>query len=69
MTVHLTLKCKNTGKKFYREINPLREAFRKNPLGEIADWIKERGNSQHSTPNYTADLELVSYITDRRRRL
>lgn len=58
MTVYLTLKCKTTGRIFYREINPMAEFFRKNPLGEIADWIKERGNPQHNTA-----LELVSYFT------
>ena len=62
MPVYLNLKDKNTGKEFSREINPLQEFFRKNPLGEIADWIKERGNPQHSTPRRTADLELVSYF-------
>ena len=58
ITVYLTLRCQNTGKLFYREINPLREFFRRDPLGEIADWIKERGNSQHNT-----SLELVDYYT------
>ena len=58
MTVYLTLKCMATGKVFHREINPLKESFRKNPLGEIADWIALRGNPQHNT-----DLELVSYFT------
>lgn len=56
-TVYLTLKCKRSGKLYYREINPLAEFFRKNPLREIAGWIKERGNTQHNT-----ELELVSYI-------
>ena len=59
-TVHLTLKCKRTGKLFNREINPLAEFFRKNPLREIADWIQERGNPQHNTT-----LELVSYRVQR----
>jgi hypothetical protein len=62
MTIYLTLKDKNTGKLLYSEINPLREFFRKNPLGTIDDWIKERGNQLHSTPSCTADLELISYF-------
>lgn len=58
MTVYLTLRCKRTKRLLYQEINPLQEFFRKNPLGEIEDWIKERGNPQSNT-----ELELVSYFT------
>jgi len=65
MPVYLNLKDRTTGQQFSREINPLREFFRRNPLGEIADWIAERGNPQHSTPGHTADLELVSYQVTR----
>lgn len=65
MTVHLELRCKNTGKVFHREINPLPESFRRNPLGEIADWILCRGNPQHSTGTQPANLELVSYFKTR----
>jgi hypothetical protein len=38
----------------------MRELWRKNSHGEIADWIEQRGNPQHSTPKHKADLELVS---------
>ncbi len=60
MPAHLTLKCKTTGKQFFREINPLSEFYSGSEdfrLREIADWIKERGNPQHRTR-----LELVSYF-------
>ncbi len=56
MTVILNLKCLYTGKEYSQEINPLAEFFRKNPLGEIADWISLRGNELYDT-----QLELVSY--------
>ena len=61
MSVYLHLRCKRTGKEVSREINPLQEAFRRNPLGEIADWIALRGNPQHNT-----ELELISYSTRHR---
>jgi len=60
MPAHLTLKCKVTGKKFFREYNPLSEFYSGSEefrLRDIADWIRERGNPQHGT-----SLELVSYF-------
>jgi len=60
MPAHLTLECETTGKKFFREINPLSEFYSGNEefrLREIADWIRDRGNPQHAT-----SLKLVSYF-------
>ena len=61
-TVRLTLKDKNTGEVSEREVGFMREFWRKNSTGEVEDWIKERGNAQHSTPKHKADLELVSRL-------
>lgn len=60
MQLLLTLKDRNNGETFTREMGALTPCNSKSQMTRQAqDWISCRGNDQHSTAKHKADLVLV----------